>query len=298
MIFNIIKFTITIFLFFIVSCSEKNDVVKNGIVSKNSVSTLIHDGIIREYLLYIPEEYDTSLSSPLLFNFHGYGGTANQHMYTADMRPVADTAGFILVYPQGLNSDDGSPHWNTAEIGEDNKSKSDDFGFIEALINELSLNYNINQNKIYACGYSNGAGFIFSLACHLDRFSSIASISGSMGDWALENCNPTKPVGVMILHGTSDYSRPYDGIDGYLLSVDEAIEYWSDFNNTDSIPNVINLNDGNNSIEYIQYLNGDNNSSVEHYKINNGDHIWFNFIHEGKVTNQLIWNFLSKHSRD
>jgi len=29
---------------------------------------------------------------------------------------------------------------------------------------------------------------------------------------------------------------------------------------------------------------------------NNGYHIWFNFSHEGKNTNQLIWNFFSKHS--
>ena len=40
---------------------------------------------------------------------------------------------------------------------------------------------NINQSKIYACGYSNGAGFSFSIACHLNKIAAIASISGLMG---------------------------------------------------------------------------------------------------------------------
>ena len=111
-------------------------------------------------------------------------------MYSADFRPISDTAGFILVYPQGLPLDDGSPHWNIAENEEDNKSNSDDFGFIVSLINELSLAYNIDENRIYACGFSNGAGFSFSAACHLNQFAAIASISGLMSDWALDNCDP------------------------------------------------------------------------------------------------------------
>ena len=65
----------------------------------------------------------------------------------------------------------------------------------------------------------------------------MASISGLMSDWALVNCDPPKPVGVMIIHGTSDDSRPYSGINDYLLSVDEEIQFWTDFNDTDSIPN-------------------------------------------------------------
>ena len=284
-VFKVIALILLIF-----SCDQEYNQITN-----EGVLTLNYDGINREYVLHIPEVYDTTLSYPLLFNFHGYGGTATNHMYSADFRTIADTAGFILVYPQGLNSDDSSSHWNTAEIGGDNKSNSDDFGFIEALINEISLYHNIDHNRIYACGYSNGAGFSFSLACHLDKFAAIASISGSMGVWALENCDPPKPVGAMILHGTSDYSRPYNGIDGYLLSVDEAIQFWTDFNNTDSIPHVTNFYDDN-SIELFQYINGDNNSSIEHFRINNGYHIWFNFNYDGKETNQLIWNFFSKHS--
>ena len=94
----------------------------------------------------------------------------------------------------------------------------------------------------------------------------------------------------MIIHGTSDQERPYLGIDDFLLSVDEEIEFWTDYNNTDSVPQVTNFID-NYSIEYFQYSNGTDGSMVELYKVNNGGHIWFNFFHQGKNTNQLIWNF-------
>lgn len=281
-----------VFLAIFGSCSFNDDSFFN-----EDALILSHDGVEREYLLYIPESYDSAISHPIVFNFHGFGGTASNHMYSADFRTISDTAGFILVYPQGLPLNDGSPHWNIAENGSDNKSDSDDFGFIEALINELSIGYNVDVNRIYACGYSNGAGFSFSVACHLNKFAAIASISGLMSDWALDNCDPPYPIGTMIIHGTSDDERPYLGIDDFLLSVDEEIQFWTGFNNTDSIPQITNFNDGN-LIEYFKYSNGSNGSLVELYKVNNGYHIWFDFSHEGKETNQLIWNFFSKHSLD
>jgi len=271
------------------ACSVKDDSFTN-----EGALILSHNNVNREYLLHIPENYDPNNSHPIVFNFHGYGGTATDHMYSADLRSIADTAGFILVYPQGLLLD-GSPHWNIAENGGDNKSNSDDFGFVTSLINELQSEYNVDTDRIYACGYSNGAGFSFSVACHLDQFAAMASISGLMSDWALVNCDPPKPVGVMIIHGTSDDTRPYSGINDYLLSVDEEIQFWTDFNDTDSIPQINNFNDGN-TIEHFKYDNGTNGSSVELYKINNGYHVWFDFLHNGKNTNQLIWNFFSKHS--
>ena len=129
------KYIYSLILLYIFSaCSSKDDSFHN-----EDALFLSHDGVEREYLLHIPENYDSSISHPIVFNFHGFGGTATDHMYSADLRSISDTAGFILVYPQGLPSDDGSPHCNIAESGGDNKSDSDDFGFIASLINELSL---------------------------------------------------------------------------------------------------------------------------------------------------------------
>ena len=63
--------------------------------------TLEHDGLIREYIVYIPESYSPNQATPLLLNFHGNGGDADDHLSSADMRPISDDSGAVLVYPQG-----------------------------------------------------------------------------------------------------------------------------------------------------------------------------------------------------
>lgn len=121
------------------------------------------DGETREYLIYIPNSYDTIKSVPLLLNFHGFGGSANEFMNDADMRSLAASYSFILVYPQG-SSLDGFSHWNACPIGGDNKSDADDFGFVEAIINKVSSQYNIDVERIYSAGYSNGGMMAYGLA--------------------------------------------------------------------------------------------------------------------------------------
>ena len=121
---------------------------KEDIENENAI-TLNHNGVEREYLLHVPEIYTGSVPVPVVMNFHGGGGTATGQMYLADMRPIADTANFILVYPQGLQLDNGgSTHWNSMLLSDSNKSTVDDFGFIDALINELSLTYNIDTKRL------------------------------------------------------------------------------------------------------------------------------------------------------
>ena len=88
--------------------------------------SLNHNDVERTFIMYVPDSYDGSEAVPVFFNFHGYGGTSEGQMEWADMRPVADSGNFILVYPQGTDLE-GSPHWNTSEIGGDNKSTADAF---------------------------------------------------------------------------------------------------------------------------------------------------------------------------
>ena len=80
-----------------------------------STETLTFDGEDREYIIYTPASYDGSVAYPLLFAFHGGGGYAADFINIADFRPIADTANFIVVYPQALGdpTDDvpGSPNW-------------------------------------------------------------------------------------------------------------------------------------------------------------------------------------------
>ena len=74
-----------------------------GISQQLTTQNILFDGNNREYIIYVPQIYAPSISTPLLFAFHGGSGYANDFMnYEADFRSISDTAGFILVYPQAL----------------------------------------------------------------------------------------------------------------------------------------------------------------------------------------------------
>ena len=245
----------------------------------------------REYILYVPNSYDGTSSIPLLLNFHGFGGSASQFMQEADMRSLAEADTFILVYPQG-SCLDGSSHWNPCPTGGDNKSTADDVGFVEAMISEISSQYNLDMERIYAAGYSNGGMMAYGLANYKsDLIAAVASVSGTM----LNCTGPTShPMPVVHLHGTSDGVVSYNGSNDW-NSVQSTLDYWINFNNTVSTP-IVNIdNTGAMTIEHYVYDQGDNSVSVEHYKYIGGDHVWFNEPYQGQNASNLVWSFMSKY---
>ena len=256
-----------------------------------NAQTLVHDGMNREYILYIPNSYDGTSAVPLLLNFHGFGGSASQFINDADMRAEAEANSFILVYPQGscLN---GASHWNPCPIDGDNKSSADDLGFVEALVNEVSSQYTIDLERIYAAGYSNGGMMAYGLANYKSNLiAAVASVSGSMLD-----ClgNTSHPIPVVHLHGTSDGVIPYDGSNDW-NSVQSTLDYWTSFNNTISTPTINVDTTGGMTIEHYVYGQGDNSVSVEHYKYIGGYHVWFNEPYQGQNASNLVWSFMSKY---
>ena len=269
---------------------------KNDDIENEDAVTILHNGITREYILYVPEIYSDNISVPLLINFHGGGGTATGQMYVADMRPIADTANFILVYPQGLELDNGgSTHWNSMLVSDSNKSSVDDFGFIDALIGDLLLTYNIDSTRLYATGFSNGADMSFTLGCYLqNKIAAVAPVSGLMINNPNSNCSLSIPTGVMVVHGTSDSSRPIGGIEGYYASINETIEFWASQNGMLLNPSVTNYISDGLTIELYSYPDQENTIYIEYYKVINGDHIWLDIGINGMGTNQVIWNFLSR----
>ena len=297
------KKIIFILLHFIilVSCSDEDNSSKEnsffGDKSEDSTSvsgfftdTLTHEGELRQYLTYVPEIYTSSgIARPLLFNFHGGSGSASGQVYTADFRPIADTANFILVYPQGTF---GST-WNSSlPTNPRTKMFVDDFGFVDAMIKKINSDYifGIDTTRVYATGYSNGADISLSIACvRSDKIAAVASVSGLLDRHTAENSNPLT-VGVLSIHGTNDFSRPYEyGLDGYYFTIDELNTYWSSINGFSGQPQKETYDVAGLSVEHLKY-----GKMIEHYKVNGGDHIWLDITRDGFNTNQKIWNFLSR----
>jgi polyhydroxybutyrate depolymerase len=279
------------FVFIVIACSKYNDKNGSDCYSNSNTELIFHDGIDREYLLYIPDSYDGTTAVPIVFNFHGYGGNVEEFMEYADLRSVAETNTFIVVYPQG-SCLEGSPHWNPCPNGPDNKSEADDFGFVEAMINQISSEYNIDLDRVYAGGYSNGGMMAYGLANYKsDLIAAVASVSGTM-----LNCtgSTNHPMPVVHLHGTSDDVVSYNGSTDW-NSVQNTLDYWINFNSTTTTPIVNSENSGGITIEHYIYDQGENSVSVEHYKFIEGEHVWFNETYQGQNTAELIWNFMSRY---
>ena len=187
--------------------------------------TITHDNINRDYILYIPASYNPSTPVPLVFCFHGYSSNANSNYAYTNFRSIADTAGFIVVHPQGTLDNTGTSHWNVGgwTIG----STVDDVGFTLALLNSISASYTINPDRVYSTGMSNGGYMSFLLACQLsDKFAAVASVTGSMTPQTFSACNPVHPTPIMQIHGTADATVPYAGVPSWTLSIDDVLQYW------------------------------------------------------------------------
>ncbi|HSM25843.1 MAG TPA: hypothetical protein VK856_13350, partial [Anaerolineaceae bacterium] len=86
-----------------------------------------------------------------------------------------------------------------------------DVQFITDLITELEGKFNIDTDRIYVNGLSNGGGMSFQLACKLsDRIAAFGGVSGAYVI-AWEDCNPTRPVPAIIIHGDNDTIVPFEG---------------------------------------------------------------------------------------
>ena len=282
-----------IILLSILSSCKKDDVKEHSescYINTNAQS-IVHNDINREYVLYVPNSYDGASPVPVLFNFHGFGGNASEFMNDADMRAVAESDTFILVYPQG-SCLEGSSHWNACPTGGDNKSNADDLGFVESMINEISSQYNIDMERIYAAGYSNGGMMAYGLANYKsDLIAAVASVSGAMLDCIGQT---SRPIPVVHLHGTSDGVLPYNGNSDW-SSTQSTLDHWINFNNTITVPTVSTDNSGGMSIEHYVYNQGDSSVSVEHYKYIGGEHVWFSTTYQGQNASEIVWNFVSQY---
>lgn len=262
--------------------------------------TISSGGILRDYRLYIPAIYNPANPVPLVFNLHGYTSNNVAQEFYGDFRPIADTANFIIVHPNGTKDGFGNRFWNTFD-----GSTVDDVGFISNLIDSIKANYSIDENRIYSTGMSNGGFMSYELACQLsERITAIASVTGSMLLSHKNLCNAIHPTPVMEIHGTADATVPYNGTSSF-IHIDSLVKFWVQFNNCSTTPIFTSVPDIDNTdnctAENYLFNGGNQNSEVELYKIIGGEHTWPGSSFNTTVTNmdfsasEKIWQFFSQY---
>ena len=165
---------------------------------------MISSGEKREYLLYVPRSYDRTKPAALVISMHGAGVSPKQHMYISEWNRLADSQGFIVVYPSGLEGV-GPRVWR---VGSD---FAKDVRFISEMIDKLEASYNIDPARIYANGFSNGGGMAFVLSCTMsDRIASVGMVGAAQSlPWSW--CTERRAVPMIAFHGTADRFAFYNG---------------------------------------------------------------------------------------
>ena len=259
-----------------------------------------HKGLDRYYYIQLAHP-EAEGSSSVLFNLHGYGSNALEQMYYTNFNNLANTKenNFILIHPQGapLNTvlTSSSSHWNSGgwTIG----STVDDVDFIDTIIKLVSQKYNLNQDRIYSTGMSNGGFMSYHLACNLSsKIAAVASVTGSMSKETYEDCNPDHPTSILQVHGTIDATVPFEGNSALgMRSINDVMNYWKlyDACDTEPVSIITDYFDIEISVQHDTYLNCLNDVQVELYKIEGMGHIWAKKERYGISATEKIWEFFN-----
>jgi polyhydroxybutyrate depolymerase len=178
------------------------------------------DGHPRRFIVYVPSTPPvTRPRAPVVFMFHGSTGTGEQFLRISGWREQADATGLVAVFPTGLryrvlDSGRRSTKWNDYSLASqvDLSERppgypanapwpANDVGFVDAMMADLGARLPIDRHRVYASGFSNGAGFAARLAVERSTVLAAAAFSGG----ALPSAQaPARPIPMYLTVGTLD----------------------------------------------------------------------------------------------
>ena len=262
-----------------------------------SVISLFVNGDERLFRLSVPNT-DVGTKLPVIIAFHGGGDADEDFQQQDEFDQLGEEEKFIMAY--AIAESDRTPsegEWflNTAA------TSRDDNHFSEAIVDELSKVYCVDQDRLYAIGYSLGSMYTYEIACQLNhRFAAVASFAGTM-PVSPETCGLSGSVAVLHIHGKLDYIIDYDedwdwkdgehvGV-GTMSNVPGIIDYWAQKSNCQD-ENTHSHLFGGDDVEHIVHTDCEGDVRIEHYGMEAQEHTWPNQV-DGIDTYELIWEFLS-----
>ena len=277
---------------------EGNDMMSNSCslpsqsITQSTMSIMVN-GQERDFRISVPSS-DAGTKLALIIAFHGGGGAGEDFQQQSEFDQLGEQEKFIMAYAiaeEDRTAAEGEWYLNTAA------TSRDDNDFTEAIVDNLSSQYCIDQSRLYGIGYSLGSMFTYEIACQLNhRFAAVASFAGTM-PVDPETCELVGNMGVMHIHGKFDYIIDYDddwdwkdgeheGV-GTMSNVPGMIDAWSMRANCAS-----SETDADFFLEHITHSGCLGDTRVEHYGIEFGEHTWPDEV-DGTPTYQLMWDFLS-----
>lgn len=238
----------------------------------------------RKYILYVPD--NVSSNPAVVFSLHGAAG------HDTDRSPfrttVADEKGCIVIYPQGANQffpvfGGSIPGWNsTGWVNEE-------LAFFKAILAEVSKDYDVDRQRIYCCGFSNGGMMTYANASSAsDFFAAFASISGFQLNEFHHRTVGERPVPFLHIHGKADDFVKYS----YMPVIrDNMIAR----NGCNPVPKVTHVAG---KYTLSEYAAGEGGFPYVYYEIDGmGHNDYTDKTAEGNSALSM-WNFMSRYKLD
>jgi len=153
------------------------------------------DGTKRNYRLVVP--HTLPKPAPIVFAFHGIGDSTESMANYCRLDQLASRNGFILVYLAARQS-----MWATVDANADNLDANADVWFFDQLLIHLSNHHEIDRDRVYAVGMSDGASFVQLLA--IARSNDIAAIAAYSGSKPRDIGSSENPLPIMLVVGAND----------------------------------------------------------------------------------------------
>ena len=161
-------------------------------------------GVQRTSTVISPTDASPDEQLPVVVVLHGLGVNANAMSRTADWRGAVARDRFIAVFPQGVNDS-----WNMGPCCPPaNLIGVADLAFLDALVADLTARSDVDDERMYLSGFSNGALMVYTYACtRPEVFAAVAPMAGTN----VTGCRPTRAVSLLHQHGDADLVVPYGG---------------------------------------------------------------------------------------
>ena len=310
----------------------------NAVAANPDIKKIQSGGYEREYLLYIPENYNASNPAGLIVCLHGFNRTMNDFFENYNISEIAVSLNMIVLAPQALpeKSNDVLSKFNDikglginipltldAVWGCGLQVKADimglklldvvlnegidDVSFIHQIISETEKTYKIIPENKFIFGTSMGGYMSYQYALyHGNDLSGLINICGSMGT-AIKNMDGAIKLPICDFHSVDDEVVPYNGslkvssINAELCQKKEdVINFWVNKNGTDLTPIVEELNyyPSTTGHSVTKYTYTGENEVI-HYKLFGSSHSYF-FKKETDCMDHVeeVAKFIVSHSTD
>lgn len=231
-------------------------------------------GVNRTMIVYAPA--NIAQNRPLVIACHGRGGDAPAHIQCCSFNPIADTAKFVVVYPNGINNG-----WDI--------SGNTDINFISAIIDRMYEQYKIDKERVYLNGFSMGGMLTYHAATRIaNKIAAFGSCSGYLLGGA--TFTSSRPIPLIHIHGGADDFVKYSGmqniIDGWVKrnNITSAVQITKPYpvgKNNQNERKFYGLGDCETEVVFITL------AGVGHSTVNN-----VNTFHSGNE----IWKFCSRYN--